>query len=455
MNPVTPPTIYVKRGCTVNVTVVDSSPLEDLTLDWKSSTVVIPPDTFQTAFNSISPNVGKLSDVVRIEAVQPTIKTNAEVADFTRCETVDENCDSAAEITAAQARVQTILRGFDPLAIASEALKSVKIALQPPPGGSAANAQPWLDTHTWKTTVATQLQFPVDSARPIGASVNLLASEIAKFEKANPSSGDKATLDKNQAALQTAYDGLALTVAKLAALEAAVNSIPDQSTGIIGNAVIRDESKGDKNYQTQTWTINFTNKLFPTAKRVAADTLKSENVALLSGLADPPAKVSLITITVQFQSPSRVEVSTGVMVPLTPYHGYVKASVAVNGVVTDNVVQENKTYTVVPMALINVLTKEWITGKQRSAFFVTGGVGFNPATNMVEFGAGVTYSYRSFAISGLIDIGRDTKLGGGFTVGQSLGPTSAAANPITSTYWTVKPAPAISVRIPLGGSGGK
>jgi hypothetical protein len=285
------------------------------------------------------------------------------------------------------------------------------------------------------------------------ANIKLLASEVADFKKnhTDPKSvSEAAILDKNQASLSAAYDSIASSLAKLAALETAVNAIPDHGVGITGSAVIQDLTPSDKNYQTQTWAVNYTNKLLPTAKRVAAETLKSENATLLSGLADASTKAPLVTITVQFQSPSRFEVSTGLMIPFTAYHSYAKASVAKNGVVTDNVVQETKTYTVVPTVFVNFLLSEWITKRQRSGLFLTGGVGYNPATSSVEFGTGLTYSYRSVAVSLLADIGRDTKLGGGFSVGQSLG-TGNAANPTTSTYWTCKPTAAISVRIPLGG----
>jgi hypothetical protein len=450
MNPVTPPTIYVKRGGSVTVVVTDPSPLEDLTLDWKSSATAIPPDTFQTAFTAISGNIGKFTVIERIPPSGPFAQV------ITKCEIDINGCDSAPPITAAQERVMLALRSNDPLTLADAGLKSIKTALQPPPGGASSNVMPWHDTKTWKPNVVTQLNIPGGLAKQkeLDANIKLLSSEIAVFKKAHTSAGDAneiAILDKNQASLNSVYDGFSSSLAKLAVLEAAVNGIPDTSDGIEGNAVIKDLTPSEKNYQTQTWVVDYTNKLTATAKRVAADTLKTESAALMSGLADASAKVPVVTITVQFQSLQRFEVSTGLMVPLTPYHSYVKASVAKNGVVTDNVVQESKTYTVVPIVFVNVLGKEWITRQQRSAWFLTGGVGYNPATSAVEFGAGMTFSYRSVAVSFLADVGRDTKLGGGFTVGQSLG-LSNAASPITSTYWTVKPALAISVRIPLGGS---
>jgi hypothetical protein len=452
MNPITPPTIYVKRGRSVTVVVANPSPLEELTLDWKSSATVIPPDTFQSVFTAISGNVGKFAVIEKIPPSGPYVQA----ADLTLCETNITGCDYPPHITAAQERVMNALRSNDPLTLASDGLKSVKTALQPIPNGTAPNAPPWHNTQIWKPDVVRQLNVPASSAKQkeFDANIKLLSSEIADFKKNHTSSkdaNDAAILEKNQTSLNSGYDSFSSSLAKLAVIEAAVNNIPDTSAGIGGSAVITDLTPAEKNFQTQTWVVDYTNKLTAAAKRVASDSLKSESAVLLSGLADASAKVPLVTITLQFQSQQRVEVSTGLLVPLTPYHSYTKAAVAKNGVVTDNIVQESKTYTVVPIVFVNVLGQEWITRQQRSAWFLTGGVGYNPATSAVEFGAGVTYSYRSVAVSFLADVGRDTKLDGGFTVGQSLG-ISNAANPLSSTYWTVKPALAISVRIPLGGS---
>jgi hypothetical protein len=440
MNPVTPPTIYVKRGYSVKVIVCNPSPLEDLTLDWKSSATVIPPDTFQSAFGALSGNLGKFAAIELIH-----VPPGGRLA-----------IDTPAGITKEQKDLMEELSGFDPLANASVGLQSVKSALQPPTSASTTCDQTWCHIVQWKCDVLKQLHVRAASTKVKEFKENIdgLAAEVTAFKVANtdpPSVTKAAIMDKNQASLNAAYDSIANAVDKLAELEIAVDTIPDDGAGMSGNTVIQDLTPSDKNYETQTWVVNFTNKLMPTAKRLAGDTLKKESVALLSGLADPSPKTPLVTITVQFQSPSRFEVSTGLMVPLTPYHSYGKAAVAKNGVVTDNVVQETKTYTVVPAVFVNYLLGEWIPNKQRSALFATGGVGYNPTSTSVEFAAGMTYSYRSIAVSFVADIGRDTKLTGGFTVGQSLG-TGNAANPPTSMYWSVKPAIAISVRIPLGGS---
>jgi uncharacterized alkaline shock family protein YloU len=206
----------------------------------------------------------------------------------------------------------------------------------------------------------------------------------------------------------------------------------------------------DKTYQSQVWVLNYANKLAPAVKKVSAQSSASDTGSL-AGLADTPTKQALVTLTVQFQSPPRVEVSAGLMVPLTPYHSYSTAAVATNGAITGSVVQETRTYTVVPMVSVNILVKDFIVKQQRAAWFGSVAVGYNPATSSVEFGVGPSFSWRSIVFGGLVDIGRDTRLAGGFTVGQSL-PAGNPPKPLTATVWGVKPAAVLTIRIPLGGS---
>jgi hypothetical protein len=460
MNPATPPTIYVKRGCSVKVVVTNPSGLETLTLDWKSSAIVVPPDTFQTAFSALSTNLGKFTDV---QKSGPRLEN----AQQPRCDMPQVSCTDASDISNSQMEVLIDIQAMDPIKLSSDTLGEIKVALLPIPGGAGLVAQPWHDTDTWRNRIMMSLDKALvrvndpGQVEALDRRVLALATSIATYKK---KAGDKPellakadTLDRNQELVKAAFAALFSDASKIAALRTAIKGLDTTPTGIVGSSTITDQSPStNRNYQSQTWTVDYVNKLSTVAKRVAADKLTDATTANLTTLADMPAKQPIATVTVQFQSPSRIEVSTGLLVPFTPYHSYAKASVAANGTITDNVVQESKTFTVVPMAFINILQKEWISQNlQRSGFFYTGGVGYNPATSMVEFGAGLTYSYRSMAISFLADIGRDTKLAGGFTVGQSLGNTSNAATPLSMTHWTVKPAMAISVRIPLAGGASK
>jgi hypothetical protein len=433
MNPSTPPTIYVKPACKVYVVVQNVYPLERLTLDWKSSTIVIPTDTFQRAFTALSPTLGSISVIGRGPV------------GLVPCEITPAGCTTAQEISEAQKRVVDI----QPYTTIKPQIADIKKALLPPPGGTDHPGQPWENTEAWRAAAYTALKAAVnavdiDKIRSIQAK---LAANIATLQNAATTDAERfdvAKLLKNQDVLNDYVKLLPVAVAKINALAEALNSIVIAANGIEGNAIITDTAPDDKNYQLETWVLNYSNKLLPTAKRVAADTLKPEDAFYFGGIADASDKQSIITLTVQFQATSRIELSTGLMVPFRPYHSYAKGSDASG----NSIAQEMTTYVVVPMAFINYRVAEWSTRKQASAFFFTGGVGVNSSTKAVEFSAGATYSYRSFAVSMLVDIGRDTQLGGGLTPNGSLGKYSA---PPTTTTWGVKPAAAVSIRIPLGG----
>jgi hypothetical protein len=288
----------------------------------------------------------------------------------------------------------------------------------------------------------------------------VLTSSLKKISDAAQTPEDKKTvadLTANEAAVDQAISALSIAPSAgaptaLAAAIAKINSLADGlenvsmgEIGIVGNDTITYTTADNRNYQSQTWALDYINKLQPLAKRIAADPLKTESAANLASLADASSKQAILTLTVQFQSPSRFELTTGIMVPVRPYHSYAKGSDS-TGTAT---AQETTTYAVVPIALVNWRWAQWITRQEPSASFLTGGIGINSSTSAVEFGAGATYSYRSFAISFLADIGRDTQLGGSL---KPNGPLGSYTAPPTMPKWGVRFAPAISVRIPLGGS---
>jgi hypothetical protein len=435
MNPSTPPTIYVRPDCKVYVVVQNVYPLELLTLDWKSSTIVIPTDTFRAALTAVSPALGSLT----------VVGTPSGQAPFIACEDTPTGCTTARDVYEAQERLAK-KADIQPYTTIKPQIGEIKRALLPPPGGTDHPGQPWEKTAEWQVTTYAALKAEVDLVQSIKDIQARLAANIARLQTAASTAAERADVDlllKNQKVLDDNIKLLDVPAAKIKALADGLNGIAITANGIEGNAVITDTAPNDKNYQNETWVLNYSNKLVPTAKRVAADTLKPEDAFYFGGLADTPNKQPIITLTVQFQSTSRVELSTGLMVPFTPYHSYAKGSDASGNAI----VQETTSYVVVPMAFVNYRLAEWRTQKQASAFFFTGGVGVNSSTKAVEFSAGATYSYRSFAVSVLFDIGRDTQLGGGLTPGGSLGKYST---PPTATTWGVKPAAAVSIRIPLG-----
>lgn len=436
MHPSTPPTIYVKPACSVYVVVQNLYPIERLTLDWKSSTIVIPTDTFRAAFAAVSPALGSLS----------VVGTASGRAQLLACEDTPTGCETASDIYEAQKRLDDDIHPYTTI---KPQIEEIKRALLPPPGGTDHPGPPWEATAHWQTTTYTDLNSEVDVIQsPRIANRQLkLAAYIATLQTKASTAAEKADVDlllKNQKVIDDNIKLLPVAAAKIKVLADGVKSLAIAASDSEFNAVITDTAPSDKNYQNETWVLNYSNKLLLTAKLVAADTLKPEDAFYFGGIADAPNKQPIITLTVQFQSTSRVELSTGLMVPFTPYHSYAKGSDAKGNAI----VQETTNYVVVPMAFVNFRVAEWPTRKQASAFFLTGGVGVNSSTKAVEFSAGATYSYRSFAVSMIFDIGRDTQLGSGLTPGGPLGNFSA---PPTTVTWGVKPAAAVSIRIPLGG----
>jgi hypothetical protein len=446
LNPITPPTIYARPKAKITVSVINPSPFETLSLDWKSTTAVVPPDTFSTVFSALSGNLGKFTLLTEKTLVR-----------------------GASDISADQQKLLKEIQG--PLETAKPALDLIQKVLQPPPLGACPTSvmalQPWLDPTSWKGQVEPILKQAMEQAAQSEAKLSSsdlqkkvadLAAEIQTLQTASAS--DLATLNLNQIALTDAMNQRKDLGPHLAALLAAVDRIPDTGK-ILGIRDPKDPTKAidptigefpskDKNYQNQVWVLNYANTLAPTAKSVSGQA-PSPGGGQPSSQSDSSTKQALATLTVQFQSNPRFEVSTGLMVPLTPYHSFSAAAVATNGTVTGNVVQVTRTYTVVPMVSTNILVKDFIAMHQRAAWFGSVDVGYNPATSSVEFGVGPSFSWRSLVLSGLADIGRDTQLAGGFTVGQAL-PANNPPKPLTTTVWSVKPAIGLSIRIPLGGA---
>lgn len=428
LDPITPPTVYARPNAKIKIVVINPSPFENLTLDWKSTTAILPPDTFSTVFSAITGNLGKITVV----GVRSLVR-------------------GAAEISAEQH--QLLQKIQLPLVTARPALERIKQVLEPPPLGLCSadptKLQIWLDPDSWKSEVKTILQKAIGEAADsddLQKSVDALGKEIKSSVTASTS--ELAVLNLNQKTLVDAMNQRRDFGARLVALLDAVQLIPSKGVGLKPSPEIGEFPSKDNTFQSQVWVLNYANVLAPVLKRVSAQSSTSD-AGWLGGLADSPTKQPLVTLTVQFQSPPLFEVSSGLIIPLTPYHSYSAAAVATNGTITKNVVQQSLTYTVVPMVSVNVLVKDFIVKQQRAAWFGSVAVGYNPATTSVEFGVGPSFSWRSIVLSGLVDIGRDTQLAGGFTVGQTL-PAGNPPKPLTTTVWSAKPAAAISIRIPLG-----
>ncbi|WP_125486151.1 hypothetical protein [Edaphobacter aggregans] len=405
-------------------------------MDWKSTTTLLPPDAFATAFSALASVGGKIT------LLSSTSKGIAR---------------GPADISSDQESLLSEIQDDPSVLLAKPGLEMIKQVLQAPPVDicSKKDPRPWTNAKEWKADVELALRNAIVAARKSMSTTEDLAKKVddlgAEIRALPADQTFTAVLKQNQTILTNAIQARLQLGVRFQTLLDALDVIPDKGVALKSDTAIRDSDTKDKNYQSQVWGLNYLNKLTPVAKRVSTTT-PAADPGLLGTLAETPVKQPIISVTVQFQSPQRLEVSSGLMVPTSPYHTYTKASVATNGIVTDNIVQENLTYTVVPVVSVNFLIgRELIARKQRVATFATVAVGYNPATSAVEFGTGLAFSWRSIVLSGLADVGRDMQLAGGFKIGESLGLTNAAT-PLTTTRWGIRPAVALSVRIPLGGA---
>ena len=230
------------------------------------------------------------------------------------------------------------------------------------------------------------------------------------------------------------------------ALIAAINKLNIKNfTRVELKQTIIDLSPTDHNVTAETWSLDYINNLQTAVKNALA----TPPIHATDILTSSQSSTAIASVNVTYQRPQRFEFATGIMMPIRSYHSYSAAEAASKGTVTGTVIQESKTYTVIPMAMTNIVLGQGIVKKAPLAGFLTIGVGYNPVSSSIEFGIGPSFSYRSFIVSALADIGQDTHLADGFTVGQSL--PSGNTKPLTSNYWFVRPAFGISVRIPLGG----
>jgi hypothetical protein len=444
LNAATPPTIYMRRNTVLKLHIVDLSAFESLSLDANYPTTTVPPDAFAAGMTALSATFGKLT------VVEPQFGKVA-TTNFVPPVSEDEAIKAVKGISEKQKALGAALDGKDPLSLAQDSLKVISTALQTPPadvcmqGRNIPANNPWLNLEQWrkeanagldialKTPTNAEIKAYDARLKALDIEINTLATSDA-FE----SFGGQDMLNKlraNQTALQNRVDAFLQVNQKLQALSKAVANVNTPKP--TAEFEIRDQQPTDKNFQLETFTLNYVNLLLPEAKRIATTPLVSSSQAALAGIADVPTKQKIVALTVSYQSSPLFEFSTGVMVPVRPFHSYIAAG---------GVVQENLTYTVVPIANTSIrLGRELVAMRQRVAFFGSIAVGYNPATSAVEFGVGPTFSWRSIQLSGMADVGRDTRLHGG-----AIG-SAASATPPTEIYWAVKPAISLSVRLPLGG----
>jgi hypothetical protein len=444
-SPAAPPTIYARHGSTITVTVINSSPFELLSMDFSSAKIVIPTDTFQAFMGAQSGNLQKLSIV--------DLSQGARVAGAATPE------DVLKQISSDQSKIYS---DFDlgtffpvlaqvtttniPITACSDAVAYIKRSTgqSPPPAPN-----PWYNLDDWKQTSLNAI-----GTDPAGKSVTLTTvnNKIQELDSriSQVSQQIAALSASDQSTLKPLLDVVTQNQSTLKARTELVSWVSQLSKIRPQTFPLTDISQGRSDWIQASWNLNATSTAVAVAKRVATTPYKPAQPGDV--IVNPTPKQSVAAVTVQYQSAPRLEFSTGLMVPVRPFHSYAVAATASNGAITGNVVQESQTYTVVPMALVNLSLWQGISRKQPVAAFASIGTGYNPATSTVEFGVGGTFSWRSLQFGALADIGRDQQLAGGFYVGEKF-PASNPPKPLTTTVWSVKPAISLSVRIPISGAG--
>ncbi len=368
-----------------------------------------------------------------------------------------------------------------------KSLHLIRIALQMPPGNLCTDTvdedNPWRHFSKWKEGVIAGLrpgeaQVAPENLDPIGADIDSIVPRIKYLQDgikllkdhAKEYKNDKSTT-KLQALLSPLQDNVKALqgnqVTLTAALKTARKALQQQRDRmedfLQALAKIQPDAKGyevpdglsaDPNDQLETYNLTAENLLSVPAK-VFAGAPPADPLTGLFAKADlttPPTLTSLTTVKVQFLTPARFEVSAGVLYPFEPYHSYSVVPTANTATTMTGVIQESKNYTVVPTANISYVLRELMLGakKQRAAWLASGSIGYNSSTSAVEFGVGPSFSWRAFEFSGMADFGRDTKLTGGYGVNGVISSTFTA--PPTMSYWSVKAAVALTVRLPLGGA---
>lgn len=221
LDPITPPTIYVQRGCVVSVEVANPSPIEDLTLDWKSSATVIPPDTFLSAFSSISATLGKVT-IVGLADKSPERKQS-------HIEEAHVDLGEARSISNEQRLIEEDITGvsMNVTKQSSESLDQIKAALQPIPVATMGYVPPWDSAECtfpdwpgtakgfpcWQAkrnrelTAALQTEQIKDLSRQLGK-VQTQIEEYKQVHRDVSGLSFGADLDANQAKLSSALEAL-------------------------------------------------------------------------------------------------------------------------------------------------------------------------------------------------------------------------------------------------------
>jgi len=502
LNPVAPPTIYMRRGSKVEVHVKNALPFESLSMDLKAAAEQLPPDQFKNGFTSITTALGGL-EILNEPAAAPAaapenrecppadhsyaaisgcqIKIQGELkdalnVDLTKLPATSDSEEASAPTlllnfgTWAYSRLCWVHALFVPRPSAAATPPSTVHVCEDLPDGAIRpvptdedSLKNWINAFpkhldpVFYDESKKQLKLAPDG---LEATINALDVYIADA-KSTINAGQYVTLKAKQQSLHGSFDTASSYLAKMQGLMDAVNKLtPVQRTG---DFEISELMPGDENYEVQTWDLDAGNKLVKIAASVKADKYGDKIGAAMGSLADTPTKQAVVEFKIEFLKPQRLEISSGVLVPFRPYHSYSEASQYSTAMATSGtcaagtttaancpIVLQTSTLAFVPDVSFNILFHEFVVSdKQRGAWMGTIVAGYNSATTSAAFGAGLSFSYRSMVFNIVPVVDQEQHLTGGYQANQSAG---TATTPTTAYAWKVNPAIGISLRIPLGGS---
>jgi len=487
-NPIAPPTIYVRHGKKVTVTVTNPLPFEHLSMDLKAAAEQVPVDQFANAFQSITTALGGLEIIsgpapaavapgappppcpqplpaASIQSCQADVASQLKAALQVHEKSTNEPANFATWIYARLCWVRTLFNPLSSSAVTPNAVPAVCRDLPPnqpvePMPTTGAALIDWKNKFNDGSEVLNQ--FPPDEVK---RKIDALDVEIADAKKAGTiTAGGFVTINASQQALHAALDAGTSYQQKMSDLKNRVAALT--SDGDLASFTISDLDALDKNNVVQTWDLDASNKLGRIAVLVKAEKYGDKISTLMGSLTDAPAKQTVVEFKIEFMAESHLEISAGILVPFRQYHSFSIASpyssatasvgctagtpTAPSTPTNCPIVQQTLTTAIVPDVSFNILLgHEFVVGHQRGAWMFTIAPGYNSATTTAAFGVGPSFAYRSLVFSPLAVIDRDVKLTGGYQVNHSAGTATA---PTTANFWRVSPSFGISLRVPLGGS---
>src|SRR5579872_2402744 len=416
-NPIAPPTIYVRHGSQVTVTVTKQLPFEHLSMDLKAAAEQVPVDQFANAFQSITGVLGSLEivstrpaaaaalagapcpqpvSVTNILACQTDVAKQLKAALKVNEKSSKDPTNFATWIYARLCSARTLFNSLPSSAVTPNAVPAVCDDLpstepvEPMPTTSSA-LNDWKKKFDKGSVVLDQ--FPPDA---VEKKIDALDVEIADAKKAGTiTAGEFVAINANQQTLHAALDTGTSYKQKIVDLRTRIAALT--SDGDSTSFTISDLAANDKNHIVQTWDLDSSNKLGRIAGLVKAEKYGDKISTLMGSLTDSPTKQTIVEFQIEFIAESRLEISAGILVPFRQYHSF--SVVSPHSVATGSatcssttltscpVVQQNLTTAIIPDVSFNILLGHgFVFHHQRAAWMFTIAAGYNPSTTTAAFG---------------------------------------------------------------------